>query len=248
MSTTTTESTTTTTATTTPDASLIGTLETQVLQLADHEAWLDAQIRELEFALNHDKAESMNTDEEEDLSGGEAKFALEKRIDNLKQELATAATVETVRDRIILSAHSIPVVLRGIFRANQDEEAKVMSDAIDKRDAAVEEYLGIHKDLQIARQDLVKAQEAVIDLQDENRRLAQALAHETAAIKEGATSQEAVSNRRMAQRFEEELKTITIKHNVVSNVLQGLLLESGVDWSNDPHYLDVMLKLGSASD
>lgn len=39
---------------------------------------------------------------------------------------------------------------------------RVMSDAIDKRDAAVEEYLGIHKDLQIARQDLVKAQEAVI--------------------------------------------------------------------------------------
>lgn len=44
----------------------------------------------------------MEEDEVEDLSAGEAKFTLEKRIDNLKQELATAATVETVRDRIIL--------------------------------------------------------------------------------------------------------------------------------------------------
>ncbi|KAF9141370.1 hypothetical protein BGX30_004959 [Mortierella sp. GBA39] len=246
MSTTATESTTTTT--TTLDAVLINTLEAQVLQLADHDAWLDAQIRELECALNNDTAESMEEEEEKDLPAGEAKFSLEKRIDILKQDLATAATVETVRDRVILSAHSVPVVLRGIFRANQDEEAKIMSDAIDKRDAAVEEYLSIHKDLQTARQDLVKAQGTVIDLQDENRRLAQALARETAAIKEGATSQEAVSNRRMAQRIEEELKTITIKYNVVSNVLQGLLLESGVDWSNDPHYLDVMLKLGPASD
>ncbi|KAG9065623.1 hypothetical protein KI688_001912 [Linnemannia hyalina] len=244
MSMTATESTTTTT--TTPDAALISTLEAQVLQLADHDAWLDAQIRDLECALSNDTAES--TEEEKDLPAGEAKFSLEKRIDILKQDLATAATVETVRDRVILSAHSVPVVLRGIFRANQDEEAKIMSDAIDKRDAAVEEYLSIHKDLQTARQDLVKAQGTVIDLQDENRRLAQALARETAAIKEGATSQEAVSNRRMAQRIEEELKTITIKYNVVSNVLQGLLLESGVDWSNDPHYLDVMLKLGPASD
>ena len=58
MYTTATESTTatTTTATTTLlDATLISTLEAQVLQLADHEAWLDAQIRDLEFALNHGK-------------------------------------------------------------------------------------------------------------------------------------------------------------------------------------------------
>ncbi|KAF9539283.1 hypothetical protein EC957_005598 [Mortierella hygrophila] len=229
MSTTAAESTTTTTAATatTLDAALISTLEAQVLQLADHDAWLDAQIRDLECALNNDTAESMEEEVEKDLPAGEAKFSLEKRIDILKQDLVNAATVETVRDRVIL---------------------RIMSDAIDKRDAAVEEYLSIHKDLQTARQDLVKAQGTVIDLQDENRKLAQALARETAAIKEGATSQEAVSNRRMAQRIEEELKTITIKYNVVSNVLQGLLLESGVDWSNDPHYLDVMLKLGHPSD
>lgn len=39
---------------------------------------------------------------------------------------------------------------------------RILSDAIDKRDVAVEEYLSIHKDLQIARQDLVKTQETVI--------------------------------------------------------------------------------------
>lgn len=45
---------------------------------------------------------------------------------------------------------------------------RIMSDAIDKRDAAVEEYLSIHKDLQIARQDLVKTQETVIGKEKEN--------------------------------------------------------------------------------
>ncbi|KAG0003211.1 hypothetical protein BGZ79_001433 [Entomortierella chlamydospora] len=81
------------------------------------------------------------------------------------------------------------------------------------------------------------------DCQDDNRKLAQLLSEETATMKETTASQESGSNRRMAQRIEEELKNINIKYNVISNVLQGLLLESGVDWSNDPHYLDVMLKL-----
>ncbi|KAF8948011.1 P-type ATPase [Haplosporangium gracile] len=231
----------------TPDAALINTFEAQVLQLADHEAWLDAQIRELEFALDNDKTEPMEEDEG-DMSVEDVKYALELRIDTLKQELAVAAALETVRVKVINSARSLPVVLRSLFKQDHDQDEKILADAINKRDEAVSEYLHIHKDLQTARNDLAETQIKVLDLQDENRRLAQALAHETATIKEGATSQEAVSNRRMAQRIEEELKTITIKYNVVSNVLQGLLLESGVDWSNDPHYLDVMLKLKSASD
>ncbi|KAG0272592.1 hypothetical protein BGZ95_011628 [Linnemannia exigua] len=207
----------------TTDAGLIQTLEAQVLQLADHEAWLDAQIRELELAIENDTTEAMD----EDHTGEDAKLALEQRIDALKQELAVAAALETIRNKVI---------------------NRTLSDAIKKRDEAVSEYLHIHKDLQIARHDLAAAQVQVLDLQDENRRLAQALALETAVMKEGASSQDSTSNRKMAQKIEEELKTITIKYNVVSNVLQGLLLESGVDWSNDPHYLDVMLKLKPASD
>ncbi|KAF8923471.1 hypothetical protein EDD21DRAFT_421160 [Dissophora ornata] len=79
------------------------------------------------------------------------------------------------------------------------------------------------------------------DLQDENRKLVLLLSDETAATKKTANS----STQRTAQmiRIEEQLKNFTVKYNVVSNVLQGLLLESGVDWVNDAHYLDLMLKL-----
>ncbi|KAF9905421.1 hypothetical protein EC991_001649 [Linnemannia zychae] len=228
----------------TTDTGLIQTLEAQVLELADHEAWLDAQIRELELVIDND-APKLTDDNQ---TGEEAKLALERRIDALKQELAMAAALETIRNKVVSSAHSYHVILRSLFKADHDQDEKIISDAIKRRDEAVSEYLHVHKDLQIARDDLAAAQVQVLDLQDENRRLAQALARETAVIKESASSQDATGNRRMAQKIEEELKTITIKYNVVSNVLQGLLLESGVDWSNDPHYLDVMLKLKPASD
>lgn len=37
------------------EPTLTAALEEQVLQLADHEAWLDMQIEELQFALDHGK-------------------------------------------------------------------------------------------------------------------------------------------------------------------------------------------------
>ncbi|KAF9098968.1 hypothetical protein BGX23_004503 [Mortierella sp. AD031] len=230
--------------TSTTNAGLISILEAQVLQLADHEAWLDAQIRELELAIDNDATAPV----EENHTAEEVKNALEQRIDLLKEELAVAAALDTIRTRVLSSAHSYHVVLRSLFKSDYDQDEMILSEAIQRRDEAVSEYLHIHKDLQVIRHDLAAAQVQVLDLQDENRKLAQELAQETVAIKESATSQDATSNRRMAQRIEEELKTITIKYNVVSNVLQGLLLESEVDWSNDPHYLDVMLKLKPTSD
>jgi hypothetical protein len=57
----------TTTAASTTDAGLINTLEAQVLQLADHEAWLDAQIRELEFTLDNGKSTTLQHHKQNDL-------------------------------------------------------------------------------------------------------------------------------------------------------------------------------------
>ncbi|KAG0202256.1 hypothetical protein BGX28_005170 [Mortierella sp. GBA30] len=246
------------------DTALIPTLEDQILQLADHEAWLDAQIRELEFANENDTTAIP----EESRSTLERRQELEQRIDFLKQELATAVALETVRNTVVdsvteivsldyrvdyqldyqvlsqslnllHSAHAYQVVLKSLFKSDHDQD----ENAIEERDEAVSEYLHIHRELKQARQDLSAVQVQVLDCQDDNRKLAQSLAQETEAMKEAMALQDSKSSRRMAQRMEEELKSIIIKHSVVSNVLQGLLLESGIDWANDSHYLDVMLKL-----
>ncbi|KAG0233936.1 hypothetical protein BGW42_007011 [Actinomortierella wolfii] len=151
----------------------IAALENQALDLANHEAWLDAQIRRLECTLQDQNDEWNNPEATLD----EQRLELEGMVDNLKTELAIAASVEAVRAK------------------------------------------------------------------HENRRLVQKLSEETAALKEASESQQSSSYRKMAHRTEEELKSVTIKYNIASNVLQGLILESGVDWASDPHLLDVMLKL-----
>ncbi|KAF9981359.1 hypothetical protein BGZ65_004036 [Modicella reniformis] len=254
------------------DAGLIPTLENQILQLADHEAWLDAQIRELEFANSQGtKSESsfgslqvewsnrlirgpLQTDSQsssnEGLSPEETRRNVEQRIDLLKQELLTAASLESVRAKVVDSAHYYQVVLSVIFKDDKDPEEKystdeyrLLADAIQERDTAVSEYLRTHRELQQARQELSASQIQVLDCQDDNRKLVQLLSNETAAAKEATVSRDSDGNRRAAQRMEEELKKVIVKEDIVSNVLQGLLLESGVDWVNDPHYLDVMLKL-----
>ncbi|KAF9365480.1 hypothetical protein BGX34_009819 [Mortierella sp. NVP85] len=203
------------------EAGLIPTLENEILLLADHEAWLDAQIRELEFTNKQDTASSLNDTH----SPEESRRGIEQRIDILKQELLTAASLESVRAKVV---------------------DRLLADAIQERDAVVSEYLLIHRDLQKARQELSTTQIQVLDCQYDNRKLVQLLSSETEAAKEATASRNPEDDQRAARRIEEGLKDVNIKDDIVSNVLQGLMLESGVDWVNDPHYLSVMLRLKRA--
>ncbi|KAI7815954.1 centromere protein H (CENP-H)-domain-containing protein [Gamsiella multidivaricata] len=173
----------------------------------------------------------------------DARRETERRVDLLKQELLTAASMESIRTKVVDSSYAYQVILKSLFKAEPDPDDKLIAAGVQERDEAVSEYLHIHRDLQHARRDLSATQVQALDYQDENRKLVQLLSQETAAMKEAATSQDSGSNRRMLQKVEEELRNITVKHNVVSNVLQGLILESGIDWANDPHYLELMLKL-----
>ncbi|KAF9387508.1 hypothetical protein CPB97_002473 [Podila verticillata] len=218
-------------------------LEEQVLQLADHEAWLDMQIEELQFALDHDPDTSQGAESEE------TPQQLQDNIDKLKQELASLASLESVKTKVLNHAYGYQVVLKELYSTkdqdqNQNQDDRSLSGAIYKRDMAVTEYLILCQELQQQRKDLSMTQIKVLDCQDENRTLLQTLNTETAALKEATASQDSTSNRRMAKRIEEDLKNVTIKHSVVSNVLLGLLLESDIDWSKDPHYVSLMLKLG----
>ncbi|KAF9190409.1 hypothetical protein BGZ51_008702 [Haplosporangium sp. Z 767] len=104
----------------TDDNGLIATLEEQVLQLIDHEGWLDAQIRELEFANENDTA-SIHDDER---SAEDVRKDLEMRIDYLKQELALAVSMDTIRTKVFDSAHGYQVVLKSFFKGEQDLDEK----------------------------------------------------------------------------------------------------------------------------
>ncbi|KAI1319077.1 hypothetical protein EDD11_004966 [Mortierella claussenii] len=227
------------------DAHLVPILEDQILQLTDHEAWLDAQIRELEFAKRQDRTDAPSDDGS---SMEDIRKHTEQRIDLLKRELVTVASIESIRSKVVNSAHGYQVILKSLFKDEQDMDGKPLATLIQERDEAVTQYLHIHRELKQVQEELSKTQIRVLDYQDENRKLAQLLSEETAAMKEASAAQESGSNQRVSKKVEEELNNVSIKHSVVSNVLQGLLLESSVDWANDPHYLEVMLKLKRSDD
>ncbi|KAG0089341.1 hypothetical protein BGZ93_009913, partial [Podila epicladia] len=198
------------------EPTLVAALEEQVLQLADHEAWLDMQIEELQFALDHDTAL------QEAEAGEETLQQLQRKVDELKQELATLASMESVKVKVLNHAYAYQVVLKELYGAKdqmQDQDDRSLPAAIHKRDTAVTEYLHLYQELQKQRTDLSMTQMKVLNCQDENRTLLQTLNTETAALKEATASQDSTSNRRMAKRIEEDLKNVTIKHSVVSNVL-----------------------------
>ncbi|KAI9231114.1 MAG: hypothetical protein BYD32DRAFT_230274 [Podila humilis] len=170
-------------------------LEEQVLQLADHEAWLDMQIEELQFALNHDTLQGAE-------SGEETPQQLQDNIDKLKQELASLASMESVKTKVLNHAYGYQVVLKELYSTkdqdqNQNQDDRSLSGAIYKRDMAVTEYLILCQELQQQRKDISMTQIKVLDCQDENRTLLQLLNTETAALKEATASQDSTSNRRL---------------------------------------------------
>lgn len=62
--------------------------------------------------------------QEDDRSATEKRQELEQRIDFLKQELTTAVSMETVRNKVVDSAHAYQVVLKSLFKADHDQEEK----------------------------------------------------------------------------------------------------------------------------
>ncbi|KAF9583016.1 hypothetical protein BGW38_010419 [Lunasporangiospora selenospora] len=147
---------------------------------------------------------------------------LETNIDKLKQEYAQALSLESVRNKVI---------------------DKGLLDQIDERDRLVSEFLKIHQELQGVQRELSPIQTEVLDCQNENRNLVRAVEEATATLRDSSITKDTEKSRLSEKRTEEELKALSVKYNVISNVLQGLLLESGIDWADDPHYLNVMLKL-----
>ncbi|KAF9419679.1 hypothetical protein BGZ94_009359 [Podila epigama] len=228
------------------ESTVLVTLEEQVLQLADHEAWLDMQIRELEYAVAQDEStikDSIASDER-------TRQEVEDSVDALKRELATLTSMESINVKVLEHVHAYPVLVKELFKQKDDssQDDRSLSAAIQEQDAAVSEYLHMYNELQNLRKELSSVQMKVLDCQDENRILLKKLNTETAAFKAVSATQEPDGDQRAIQKIEEDLKNVRIKYSVVSNVLMGLLLESDIDWSKDPHYLSLMLKLGGMND
>ncbi|CAG8610361.1 10306_t:CDS:2, partial [Cetraspora pellucida] len=204
--------------------------EEELLRLVERIELVKKQQSEQEYALQKQQQISSlifaePTDEVE----------LKKRIDEKKQILLDLRAKNLVKNKAIECIETGRVISATIFpeESQLSPQALCLKDMISERDRLVSEILKSHQELLKAQTELIELQQAVIN----NRQLMKQIHDKRTSFSDNSDSQDT----RMIQRTKKDLADIRGKREVVRNVLQGLILESGVDWAEDEYLLNLLL-------
>ncbi|KAL1914638.1 uncharacterized protein VTP21DRAFT_8049 [Calcarisporiella thermophila] len=137
------------------------------------------------------------------------------------------------------------VLLNTIFQRNQSINNTDIVTAIEQRDKLVSDFLKMHEKVKHIQQELAEIESRIKDQHQRNRSLMADIT--TISSELSVTHRQEQADPKFARalkRAEEELEREKSRQEILRNVLQGLLLESGVQWVDDEHWLKVMLMLG----
>ncbi|CAG8496833.1 2654_t:CDS:2 [Dentiscutata erythropus] len=214
--------------------------EEELLKLVERLELLKKQQREQEYALQIQQQISLST-----FAEPTDEIELKKRIDEKKQILLDLRAKNLVKDKSIECIETGKVILTNIFPEGSQLSPQALYpfkilDMINERDRLVVEILKSHQELLKAQTELIELQQAVIKRHRDNRQLMKQINDMRTSISDDSGSQDT----KMIQRTKRELADARAKREVVRNVLQGLILESGIDWAEDEHLLNLLLMIG----
>ncbi|CAG8475637.1 4439_t:CDS:2, partial [Dentiscutata heterogama] len=210
--------------------------EEELLKLVERLELLKKQQREQEYALQKQQQISLST-----FAEPTDEVELKKRIDEKNQILLDLRAKNLVKDKAIECIETGKVILTNIFPEGSQlsPQALCLKDMINERDRLVVEILKSHQELLKAQTELIELQQAVIKRHRDNRQLMKQINDMRTSISDDSDSQDT----KMIQRTKRELADARAKREVVRNVLQGLILESGIDWAEDEHLLNLLLMI-----
>ncbi|CAG8610866.1 1815_t:CDS:2, partial [Paraglomus occultum] len=218
------------------DKSIFTAKEKELLQLVNHLEWIKHQQREYEYVIEKQKLEFAETN---DLR---TEHALARQIDTLKKELAKQVSANFVKNEAIKTVEIGKSILNSQFsdaKTNSSPEAIILNELVEERDQYVSEFLLMHQELVKVQSELSKVQLAIIARHEDNRELMKEI-NDAFDISKTASS----STNSEAKALQKSHKDVIAKRDIIRNVLQGLVLESGVRWTKDGHLLNIMLMIG----
>ena len=163
------------------------------------------------------------------------------------------------------SAETGRVIMASLFsEGDKTSHENCLNRMINQRDLLVSEFLKSHQELLSVQYELTELKQAVIGLfcifycktiiicdtkililifhlvrHKENRILMKKINELTFKPR-----YENLENNEIILQLKRNLMNVRAKREIVRNVLQGLILESGVDWADDEHLLKLMLVIG----
>ncbi|RHZ89693.1 hypothetical protein Glove_12g39 [Diversispora epigaea] len=205
-------------------------IEEELLTCMKHLESLKTQRCEQEYALQIQKYVSTSSTS---TTSNINEFKLKERINLKKKELLNLKAINIVKDKAIESIEIGRVIINSLYPKESELSLQnsQFNELLNTRDSFVSEFLKSHQELLKVQAEMTKLQQAVIVRQHDNREL-------TKKIKKINQSSIGLNS------MQSDVSNTKAKIAIVKNVLQGLILESGINWVEDEYLLKLMLKIG----
>ncbi|CAG8442783.1 4048_t:CDS:2 [Funneliformis mosseae] len=219
--------------------------EEEILKLATRLEQIKEQRRDLHYTLQRKSClENFTTGSDE----ASEIISLEVRIKEKKKTLASLNSKNQVKDKAVENTETGQVILTSLFSEGNKTSSHetCLNEMINKRDLLVSEFLKSHQELLKVQYELTNLKKAVIARHRENRTLMmqinEFISKPIEKYYENSGNNQAVTLQ--LKSLSNDLANARAKREIVRNILQGLILESGVDWANDEHLLNLILIIG----
>ncbi|GBC08669.1 hypothetical protein RclHR1_00830020 [Rhizophagus clarus] len=216
--------------------------EEEILNLATRLELLKKQIRVLQYTLQ--RKICLEHFESSDLDGENVETSLEERNKEKKSVYAALNTKNRVKDKATENTEAGRVIMASLFsEGNKTSYESCLNEMINQRDILVSGFLKSHQELLGTQYELINLKKTVIVRHIENRILMKQI---NEFISKPITKyyENPENNQAEILQLKVNLTNARSKREIVRNVLQGLILESGVEWADDEHLLNLMLVIG----
>lgn len=212
--------------------------EQQVLDSQREIAWLKRQIKQYE---EENQAEEAVIPESATLENVQDSLNVyREHVNKMKSELDVYVQYNKSKEEATKAVDEQHFTLDALYPAPSDHHKmkvkKATEDLINKRDKMTTQILKLLEEYNQHKLELTQLQKDIIQQHITNRQLLK----DIHTLKENPTTETEGPLADLRQSIKEQKDYIS----TIRGVLNGLILESGVDWMNDEHLFSVITRIG----
>ncbi|KAG4305856.1 hypothetical protein PORY_000766 [Pneumocystis oryctolagi] len=170
---------------------------------------------------------------------------LPEKIKEAEFELFIANAANITKDLVIENFIETNPILHAVYlNQNSTEQDRIINFSIENCDNIISNLLKLHNILLRNEKKILPLQKKVLKLFFENKQKVEKILEITANIKDREERILSDLEKQQKERLIKKMDDIKHRVTIVKNCLQGIILESGINWYENEHWRNVMFKAG----
>ncbi|KAG5513295.1 hypothetical protein PMAC_001358 [Pneumocystis sp. 'macacae'] len=170
---------------------------------------------------------------------------LSEKIKEAQFELLIANAINTTKNLIIENFIETNPILQAVyFNGSLTEQDRAINSSLEKCDNIISKLLKFHNFLLKNEKKILYLQKKILKSFSENEEKVKKILEITANIRDREEKMLSVFEKQQKEKLVKEMNDIKHRVAIVKNCLQGIILESGINWFENEHWRNIMLKTG----